>query len=275
MDIKSTKKLNNGVEIPCFGLGVFRSAEGAETVDAVRWAIEAGYVHIDTAKIYGNEKSVGQGVREGGVAREKLFITTKLWNEDMRANRQMEAFEGSLKTLGMDYVDLYLIHWPVENYLETWPVMEEIYRSGRARAVGVSNFKQHHLDKLLARAEVVPAVNQIELHPYLTQEDVREYCAGKGIAVQAWSPIGGQGNDLLSDPVLKEIAARHGKSPAQVVIRWDLQLGIVTIPKSVRKERIEQNRDVFDFELSADELAAIGKLNKNRRNGSDPDNFKF
>jgi diketogulonate reductase-like aldo/keto reductase len=275
MDSKLTKKLNNGVEIPYLGLGVFRSAEGAETVNAVRWAIEAGYVHIDTAKIYDNEKSVGQGVRDSGVAREKLFITTKLWNGDMRANKQMEAFEGSLESLGMEYVDLYLIHWPVENYLESWKMMEKIYASGKAKAVGVSNFQPHHLDKLLAQSDLTPAVNQIELHPYLTQEQLRKYCAEKGIAVQAWSPIGGQGNDVMANPAIKDIAARHGKSPAQVIIRWDLQLGIITIPKSIRKERIIENSQVFDFSLSQEEFDAISKLNINRRNGPDPDNFNF
>jgi diketogulonate reductase-like aldo/keto reductase len=275
MDIKSTRKLNNGVDIPCLGLGVFQSPEGPETSNAVRWAIEAGYIHIDTAKIYGNEKSVGEGVRAGGVAREKLFITTKLWNGDMRANRQEQAFEESLKALGMDYVDLYLIHWPVENYLESWKAMEKIYAGGKARAIGVSNFQTHHLDKLLAQAKVVPAVNQIELHPRLTQEPLRRYCADKGIAIEAWSPIGGQGGNLLSDPVLKDIAAKHGKTPAQVVIRWDLQSDIITFPKSVHQARIKENCSVFDFELSADEIKAIDKLNRNQRVGADPDNFSF
>lgn len=275
MDIRSTKKLNNGVEIPYFGLGVFRSAEGPETANAVKWAIEAGYIHIDTAAIYGNEKSTGEGVRAGGVPREKLFITTKLWNDDMRGGRQMQAIDESLKRLQLDYVDLYLIHWPVENFVESWKCMEKIYKSGKAKAIGVSNFQTHHLDKLLAEAEIVPALNQIELHPYLTQEPLRKYCEGKGIAVQAWSPIGGQGNDLLANPVLGKIAAKYGKSPAQVVIRWDLQLGIITIPKSIRKERIIENCSVYDFELTADEIAAISNLNKNERNGADPDNFDF
>lgn len=275
MDIKTTKKLNNGTEIPCLGLGVFQSPDGPETSNAVRWAIEAGYIHIDTAKIYENEKSVGQGVRDSGVPREKLFITTKLWNNDMRANRQQEAFETSLKLLGMDYIDLYLIHWPVENYVESWKIMEKIYASGKAKAIGVSNFHPHHLDNLLANSTIVPAVNQVELHPRLSQEPLRKYCAEKGIAIEAWSPIGGQGGDLLSEPVLKNIAAKHGKSPAQVVIRWDLQSGIITIPKSVHQARIKENCSVFDFELSKDEIAAIDKLNKNQRVGPNPDKFDF
>lgn len=275
MDIKTTKKLNNGTEIPCLGLGVFQSPDGSETSNAVRWAIEAGYIHIDTAKIYNNEKSVGQGVRDSGVAQEKLFITTKLWNNDMRANRQQQAFEESLRLLGMEYVDLYLIHWPVKNYLESWKAMEKIYASGKAKAIGVSNFQPHHLDTLISNSEIVPAVNQIELHPHLTQEPLRKYCAGKGIAIEAWSPIGGQGGNLLSEPVLKDIAAKHGKSPAQVVIRWDLQSDIITIPKSVHQARIKENGSIYDFELSKDEIAAIDKLNKNKRVGPDPDNFNF
>ncbi|MDR1519265.1 MAG: aldo/keto reductase [Planctomycetota bacterium] len=275
MDVASKVKLNNGVEIPQLGLGVFRSPEGPETVNAVRWAIEAGYIHIDTAKIYGNEKSVGEGIRAGGLAREKLFLTTKLWNADMRANRQLAAFDESLKLLGVDYVDLYLIHWPVENYLDSWRTLEKIYASGKAKAVGVSNFQIRHLEKVLAETGVVPAVNQIELHPYLTQEPLRRFCAEKGIAVQAWSPIGGQGNDLLKNPLLADLGAKHGKTPAQIVIRWHLQRGVIAIPKSVKKERILENRLVFDFALSADEIAAVNGLNLNRRNGADPDNFNF
>ena len=275
MDITTCKKLNNGVEIPYLGLGVFRSAEGKETADAVRWAIEAGYTHIDTAKVYANEKSVGQGVRDSGMQRETLFVTTKLWNDDMRASRQQEAFEESLKALGMDYVDLYLVHWPVTNYRESWKAMEKIYASGKAKAIGVSNFQIHHLDDLLANSEVVPALNQIELHPRLTQEALRSYCEKKGIAIEAWSPLGGEGNDIMADPAIKAIAAKHGKSPAQVIIRWNLQLGIITIPKSVRKERIADNCNVYDFELTKDDVAAINALNQDKRHGPDPDNFNF
>lgn len=275
MDITTTKKLNNGVEMPIFGLGVFQSPEGSETVNAVRWAIEAGYIHIDTAKIYENEKSVGQGVRDSGVAREKLFVTTKLWNADMRAHKQMEAIDNSLKALAMDYVDLYLIHWPVENYLESWKAMEKILASGKARAVGVSNFQIHHLDDVLSKTDIVPAVNQIELHPFLTQEPLRKHCREKGIAVEAWSPLGGQGGNVLSDPTVKKIAEKVGKSPAQVVIRWDLQSDIITIPKSVHQNRIKENSDIFDFELTADDMKALDSLNADKRVGPDPDNFNF
>ena len=275
MDIRSTTKLNNGVEIPCLGLGVFLSPEGAETTNAVRWAIEAGYIHIDTARIYENEKSVGQGIRDSGIARDKLFVTTKLWNDDMRKGRQMQAIDESLKDLGLDYVDLYLIHWPVENFVESWKCMEKILASGKTRAIGVSNFQIHHLDTLLPQAEIVPALNQIELHPRLTQEPLRKYCAGKGIAVEAWSPLGGKGARMLDTPEIKEIAKKHRKTPAQIIIRWDLQHGIIVIPKSVHQERIVENCGVFDFELSPDDMKIIDSLNQNTRVGADPDNFNF
>ncbi len=275
MDINSAAKLNNGVEIPYFGLGVFRSAEGDETANAVRWAVEAGYRHIDTAMIYENEKSVGEGIRTCGVAREKLFVTTKLWNDDMRRHREAKAFEESLERLGLDYVDLYLIHWPVQNYLEAWAEMEKIYATGRAKAIGVSNFQIHHLESVLKQAKVVPAVNQIELHPYLSQKPLRDFCKGKGIAVQAYSPLGGEGSEAIGDPALKKIAGAHGKTPAQVMLRWDLQSGIITIPKSIRKERIRENCALYDFELSAADMAAIDGLNQDKRSGADPDNFDF
>lgn len=275
MDIKSTKKLNNGVEIPRLGLGVFRTADGAETINAIKWAVEDGYIHIDTAKVYGNEKGVGDGVRACGVPRAKIFVTTKLWNQDQRDHRQRAGFDESLKTLGMDYVDLFLIHWPVDNFVESWKVMEEIYAEGKAKAIGVSNFKEHHLDTLLEKAKIVPAVNQIEMHPYMTQNNMIDYCVAKGIAVEAWSPLGGQGNDVMADPVLKGIAAKLGKTPAQVIIRWHLQRDVIVIPKSIRKERIKENCSVYDFDLSKEDMEAITGLNKNRRNGSDPDNFNF
>lgn len=275
MDIRSTKKLNNGVEIPYFGLGVFRSEEGPETANAVRWALEEGYIHIDTAKIYGNEKSVGQGLRDSGVAREKIFVTTKLWNDDMRQGKHMQAFEQSLKDLGLDYIDLYLIHWPVENYLESWGMMEKIYATGKAKAVGISNFQVHHMEKVLAQGGLVPAVNQIEFHPLLTNVEVRNFCEQKGIAVEAYSPLGGEGSDAISKPAVKEIAAKYGKTPAQVLLRWDLDQGVITIPKSIKQNRIKENCQIFDFELTKDEIATLAALNENKRNGADPDNFDF
>lgn len=275
MDLGTTITLNDGARIPQLGLGVFRSKEGKPTSDAVRWAIEAGYRHIDTARIYGNEKSVGEGVRHSGVDRKDLFITTKLWNDDMRAGRQQAAIDESLRDLKLDYVDLYLIHWPVENFVESWLEMEKILASGKAKTIGVSNFKEHHMDALLERAKVVPAVNQVELHPYFNQEPLRKYCAEKGIAIEAWSPLGGQGGSVLDDDRIKAIGKKYGKSPAQVVIRWDLQHGIITIPKSVHQERIKENADVFDFELTQEDMKVLDGLHTGKRVGPDPDTFDF
>jgi diketogulonate reductase-like aldo/keto reductase len=276
MDIRTTRKLNNGVEIPVLGLGVFKARDGKETVDAVRMALQAGYRHIDTAAAYRNEESVGRGLKESGVPRGEVFITTKLWNEDQRKGRQREAFETSLKNLGTDYIDLYLIHWPVAGvYKQSWKVMEELYRAGRIRAIGVSNFQAHHLDDLAKGATVTPAANQVECHPRLSQKPLVAYCQKLNIAVEAWSPLGGEGGDLLKDPALKAIGERYGKSIAQLIIRWDLQRGIITIPKSVRQERIISNASVYDFELSAQDMARIDAMNEDRRFGPSPDTFTF
>ncbi|MDR2869272.1 MAG: aldo/keto reductase [Deferribacteraceae bacterium] len=274
MDIKSTVKLNNGVEMPLLGFGVFRTKDGKETEDAVSWALEAGYIHIDTAKIYGNEKSVGAAIKNASIPREKIFVTTKLWNEDMRQHRQMAAFEESLKIMGLDYVDLYMIHWPV-NFVESWKVMEEIYKSGRAKAIGISNFQPHHMDTLMKEAKVTPAVNQFECHPYLSQQPLVDYCKKLGIACEAYSPIGGQGSDLLSNAAVVKLAQKYSKTPAQVVLRWHLQRGIIAIPKSIKKERVVSNCQLYDFELSAADMDILFGLNINKRIGSDPDNFNF
>jgi len=278
MDINTTKKLNNGVEIPLLGFGVYQAKEGEEAVNAVRWALEAGYRHIDTAAVYQNEESVGRAIIESGIPRDKIFLTTKLWNDDMRKGRQKEAFEESLKRLKTDYVDLYLIHWPVAGkYKESWKVLEELYQSGKVRAIGVSNFHKSHLDDLLADAKVVPAVNQVECHPWLNQEPLFDYCNKLNIAFEAWSPRCGTGTGkaLLNDERLKAIAAKYNKSAAQVILRWDLQRGIITIPKSVHKERIFANTDIFDFELSKEDMSIINEMNENKRVGPDPDNFNF
>jgi diketogulonate reductase-like aldo/keto reductase len=277
MDLQTTKKLNNGVEIPFLGLGVFQVKEGNETVNAVCWAIEAGYRHIDTAALYGNEKSVGIGIRKSGIDRKKLFVTTKLWKDDMLCGTQMKAFEKSLKLLQMDYVDLYLIHWPVAGKsMESWKVLEEIYKSGKARAIGVSNFMEKHIDALLHEAKIVPAVNQVECHPHLSQQPLVNYCKKHGIAFEAWSPLGGTGGNLLDDPVLKKIADKHGKSAVQVILQWELQRGLITIPKSIHQARIIANTDIYGFELSADEMKAINELDKNpQRTGPDPNNMNF
>ncbi len=269
------KKLNNGVEIPVFGLGVFRAEPGAETENAVRYALEAGYRHIDTAAAYDNEESVGKGIKASGVKREDIFITTKLWNGDIRAGLERQAVEDSLRYLQTDYIDLYLIHWPVEGYMKSWHIMEQLYKEGKIRAIGVSNFHKHHLETLFNESDIVPAVNQIEIHPLLSQNELIEYCTSKGIAVEAWSPMGGAKGNLFDNAVINKIAADKGKTAAQIMLRWHLQRDTIVIPKSVKRDRIISNGDIFDFELTAEEMAAINSLNINHRFGSDPDNFNF
>ncbi len=278
MDINKTKRLNNGVEIPYLGFGTLRSKDNEETVNAVRWAIDAGYRHIDTAAGYGNEKSVGQGIRASGVDRKKIFVTTKLKpDEDMLPGAQMKAFEKSLGLLQLDYIDLYLIHWPVAGKtLEAWKGLEEIYKSGRARAIGVCNFTEQHFIELLRNAKIKPAVNQIELHPHLSQQALIKYCETQGIACEAWSPLGGDGGKLLDDPVLKKIAEKHGKSVAQVILRWNLQNGIITIPKSIHQIRIVDNANLYNFELTANDMKTINDLDQEpRRFGRDPNTMNF
>ncbi|MDP4108487.1 MAG: aldo/keto reductase [Bacillota bacterium] len=270
------KKLNNQTEIPMLGLGVFRTPDGDENARAVSWAIEAGYRHVDTASVYGNEKSTGRGIHESGVNRNELFITTKLWNDDMRNHVQKEAFYRSLEKLGLDYIDLYLIHWPVmETLEESWGVLEELYSEKLIRAIGVSNFHKNHLQELFKFAKVMPAINQIERHPRLTQMPLIEYCRTKNIAVEAWSPLGGDSSDILTNQTIINIGKKYNKSAAQTVIRWDLQSDVVVIPKSVHKERIKANIDVFDFELSDEDMKTIDRLNQNHRFSADPDNFDF
>ncbi|MEN1989716.1 MULTISPECIES: aldo/keto reductase [Paenibacillus] len=272
--VQDTTTLYNGVKMPWLGFGVFKVKDGQEAVDAVRTAIETGYRSIDTAKAYNNETGVAQGIRESGIAREDLFITTKVWNSDQGYESTLAAFEASMERLELDYLDLYLIHWPVKGkYKDTWRALERLHREGRIRAIGVSNFQIHHLEDLMTEATVVPAVNQIELHPLLNQQELRDYCSKHKIQVEAWSPLG-QGH-LLEHPLLQEIGAKYGKSPAQVILRWDLQNGIVTIPKSVTPQRIRENADLFDFELTPEDIGQINGLNENKRFGSDPDNFNF
>ena len=267
--------LNNGVTIPQIGIGVFLTPQGEVTENSVRWALEAGYRHVDTAMIYENEEDVGNAIKAGLVAREDIFITTKLWNEDIRQGRAREAFFESLKRLQTDYVDLYLIHWPATGYEEAWKVMEELYKEGRIKAIGVSNFQIHHLEQLEKIASVVPAVNQIESHPYFTNQEVIDYCKEKNIAVEVWSPLGGTGGNLLEDETLRELAAKYGKTPAQIVIRWDIQREVIVLPKSVHRDRIISNLDVFDFELEKEDMERIDRLNKDMRIGAHPDTFTF
>ncbi len=274
--IDSTRTLNNGVEIPLLGLGVFRAENGRETERAVLWALEAGYRHIDTAAAYGNEESVGRAIRDSGIPRSEIFLTTKLWNEDSRRGTEAEAFNRSLDLLGTDYVDLYLVHWPVPGRFEkSYVALEPLYRAGHIKALGVSNFHRHHLEALAKATDLTPAVDQVECHPLLGQKPLVDYCEGLGIAVTCWSPLGGVRLNLTADPTLAGIGAKYGKTAAQVIIRWELQRGLVTIPKSVRRERIAENAGVFDFELSHADMLAIGDMNRNQRAGSDPDNFDF
>lgn len=267
LDLHATVTLNNGVEMPKLGLGVWKaSQEDAE--ESVRTAIENGYILIDTAKAYGNEEAVRKGIEAGlkatGKKREDLFITTKLANEDQGYDSALENFEGSLERLGIDYLDLYLIHWPVTGkYKESWKALEKLYAEKKVRAIGVCNFDIETMEDLLTDAKVVPAVDQVELHPLLQQPELREYLADKGIHLEAWSPLGG--GQVLGNKNLAKIAARYNKSVAQLIIRWGLQLGFTTIPKSVHEERIIENADVFDFEISEADLKEIEKLDENYR----------
>jgi diketogulonate reductase-like aldo/keto reductase len=265
--------LNNGVNMPWLGLGVWRVKEGDEVKRSVRTAIEAGYRSVDTAAVYGNEAGVGEAIREAGISREELFITTKVWNANQGYETTLNAFNESLKKLRLDYLDLYLVHWPVKGkYKETWKALVKLYQDGYVRAIGVSNFQIHHLKDIMADSEIVPAVNQVEYHPLLTQQELHAFCKETGIQLEAWSPLM-QGN--LDLPLLSELSDKYGKSPAQIVLRWDLQNQVVTIPKSITESRIRENADVFDFELSAEDMERISALNQNKRFGPDPDNFDF
>ncbi|MGW3489194.1 aldo/keto reductase [Streptomyces sp. NPDC001054] len=267
--------LNNGVEIPQLGFGVFQ-VPPEKTKEATLSALDVGYRHIDTAEMYGNEKEVGQAVRESGIDRAELFVTSKLNNGFHAHDDALAAFDQSLADLDIGYLDLFLIHWPlpkVGDFVETWKALEEIYRSGRAKAIGVSNFQPHHLRRLLDETDVVPAVNQIEVHPYLTQEAARAFGAEHGIATEAWSPIA-QGL-VLKDPVITSIADRLGKSAAQVTLRWHIQRGDIVFPKSVTRSRVEENFALFDFELTEGDMSEISALNRDERTGPNPDEFNY
>jgi len=265
--------LNNGVKMPWFGLGTWQVNDGAEVVSSVKWALKAGYRSIDTASAYGNEEGVGKGIRESGVPRSEIFVTTKVWNAHHGYENTLKAFEDSRKRLGLEYLDLYLIHWPVKGkYRETWKALVKLYKDGLTRAIGVSNFHVRHLKDIIPESDVMPMVNQVEFHPLLVQQELRDFCLRNSIQFEAWSPLM-QGR--LDSPVLAGIAAKYGKSPAQVVLRWDLQHEVVTIPKSIHENRIIENKDIFDFELSAEDMAKIDAMNADRRFGPDPDNFNF
>lgn len=288
MKISPRLTLNNGVMTDRLGFGLYK-VPPADAAGLVTMALEAGYRHFDTAAMYGNETGVGKGIGalsafggggtggsgelDGSLTRQDVFVTTKVWNDDHGYDATMRAFDASMSSLGLDYLDLYLIHWPCAKrglFTETYRAMETLYREGRVRAIGVSNFQPHHLDRLLETAEVVPAVNQVELHPWLQQEELRAKHAALDIRTEAWSPLGrGQ---VLADPVILALAAEHERTPAQIILRWHLQLGNIAIPKASSSGRIRENRGVFDFELSATDLADIAGLERGFRTGSDPDN---
>ncbi|WP_211748017.1 aldo/keto reductase [Paenibacillus sp. Marseille-Q4541] len=270
--------LNNGVEMPWFGLGVFKVEEGEDLKQAVKSAIAEGYRSIDTAAIYQNETGVGEAVKEAiaenGLNREDLFITSKVWNADLGYEETLAAYDASLEKLGLEYLDLYLIHWPVlGKYTEAWHALETLYKNGRVKAIGVSNFQIHHLKELMQTSEIKPVINQVELHPYLTQKELLAYSKEHQIQMEAWSPLMQGG--LLDHPILSEISNKYHKSVAQVILRWDLQHGIITIPKSIKAHRIAENANVFDFELTDQEMEQIDALNQNHRVGPDPDHIDF
>ena len=273
-DLKGTFTLHNGVEMPYFGLGVYLSKDGKEVANAVKWALQEGYRHIDTASIYKNEEGVGQGIRESAVDRKELFVVSKVWNNDQGYESTIKSYEASLKRLHLDYLDLYLVHWPVKGkYRETWRAMEYLYKYKGVRAIGVSNFMQHHLEDLISSSEIVPMVNQMEFHPYLVQQELIDFCNKNTIQYEAWSPLM-QGHIFELD-MMKDLAAKYNRTIAQIVLRWNLQKGIVTIPKSVKKERIRANADIFDFELAAGDVKKLEQLDRGKRFGPDPNNFDF
>lgn len=266
--------LNNGVKMPQFGLGVWQTENGQQVIDAVKAAVKAGYRAIDTAAAYENEDGVGQGIRECGLDRSELFITSKLWNSDQGYDNTLRAFDKTMERLGLDVLDLYLIHWPCPNdglFVETWKAFETLYKQGRVRAIGLSNFTKENIQTLLDSCEIKPMVNQIECHPYLTQVEMQSFLFQNQIAMTAWSPLAH--GEVFGDQTLQKIADKYGKNIAQVVIRWELQRGIITIPKSINPKRIEENIQVFDFILSAEDMIEIDMLNKNHRTGPDPLTF--
>ncbi|ASV69639.1 aldo/keto reductase [Cytobacillus sp. FSL W7-1323] len=267
----NTITLNNGVEMPQLGFGVWQ-VQNEEATAAVQTAIEVGYRSIDTAMIYQNEEGVGKAIKNAGIAREDLFITTKVWNTDQGYEQTLKAFDESLEKLGLDYVDLYLVHWPTpqfDTYVDTYKALEKLYKDGRVKAIGVCNFHIEHLERILNECSVKPVLNQVECHPYLSQNELKEFCKKHDIYVEAWSPLQ-QGGEVLQLDSIKEIANSVGKTPAQVVLRWHLQNDTIVIPKSVTPSRIKENFDVFDFELSQAQMETINKLNRNERKGPDP-----
>ncbi|MFE3576147.1 aldo/keto reductase [Lysinibacillus sp. NPDC059133] len=271
--------LNNGLEMPLIGYGVFRVPEGDDLAEAVKTAIAKGYRSIDTAQVYRNEESVGRGIcaaiDEGLVTREELFVTSKVWNDGLSYEETLAAYDSSLEKLGLDYLDLYLVHWPGidTNYVDVYKALEKVYQDGRVRSIGVSNFHVHHLENLLKETSVVPVINQIEFHPHLIQEEVRAFCKEKGVQVEAWSPL--MNGSLLEESLIQQLASKYGKTPAQIVLRYDVQHDVVTIPKTMTPARMTENLTVFDFALTEEEMAQLDALNDGLRCGPDPEKFNF
>jgi diketogulonate reductase-like aldo/keto reductase len=273
-DLQDTVTIRGNIEMPWMGFGTYKIKEGTEVVDSVKWAMEAGYRSIDTAALYQNEEGVGKAIKESSISRGDIFLTSKVWNSDQGFDQTISAFNTSLKKLGTDYLDLYLIHWPVVGkYKETWHAMENLHKDGKIRAIGVSNFLVHHLQDLMSYASVVPAVNQVEFHPYLQQPELQAFCRKNEIRLEAWSPI--MKGKVSNIKELIDIGKKYGKTPAQVTLRWEQQKGIVVIPKSVHKERILENADIFDFDLTEEEIKKIDALDKHERLGPDPDHVDF
>ena len=266
--------LHNGVAIPWLGLGALYLSEGGEVETVVRWALEAGYRHIDTASIYGNEAGVGRAIKQSGVPRAEVFVTTKVWNSDQGYDSALRAYEASLARLDMEYADLYLVHWPVAgSYKDTWRALETLYEEERVRAIGVSNFLVHHLQDLMQDARIKPMVNQVEFHPRLQQPDLQAFCREQQIRLEAWRPI--MKGRVMQIPELVELGRKYGKNPVQITLRWMIQRGVVTIPKSARRHRIQSNADIFDFEIEDKDMALIDGLDRHERIGADPDDFHF
>lgn len=268
-DIKSYTVLNNGVKMPWLGFGTYKVEDGDIVINSVKEALKAGYIHVDTASFYKNEAGVGTAIKESGVSREEIFLTSKVWNTEQGYEKTLNSFEASIKRLGTEYLDLYLIHWPTPLHNETWKALEKLYKEGYVRAIGISNFTVNHLKDLMSKAEIMPMVNQVEFHPLLVQNELRKFCTENNIQQEAWSPL--MRGKIFGISLLEELARKYNKTISQIVLRWDLQMGVVTIPKSITPSRIRENADIFDFELSKEDVVKIQELDKGMRTGSDPD----